>query len=291
MKKLYLFPVIILQVLISGCNRKPDPDILKVITLNIRYDNPNDSLNAWSNRSHIVYNFIRNEKPDLLGLQEVLVHQYEFLDSVLADYRAVGVGRTDGAREGEMNPVFFRKDRFDLIRTRTFWLSDTPEVEGTKAWGANLPRIVTWVELSEKTSLKHFYFFNTHFAHDSDSARTLSAGLLLNKVDSIAAEFPFVITGDFNILISNDGYEILTGPFESIPLLNDTYAVTEKRPVGPAYTFNGFSEETSSGRVDYIFVRNGMKVLEHRTFIKREHGIYISDHWPVMARVSLKPPS
>lgn len=290
MKKLYFVSVIILLALTAGCNKKPDPDILKVITFNIRYDNPRDSLNAWPNRSQMVNEFFKDEKPDLIGMQEVLAHQYEFLDSVLSEYGSVGVGRTDGVKEGEMNPVFYNKERFDLIRTKTFWLSDTPEVAGTKAWGANLPRIVTWVELSEKTSSKHFYFFNTHFAHDSDSARILSSALLLNKVDSISAGFPFLITGDFNMLISSKGYEILTGPYESVPLINDTYAVTEKRPVGPAYTFNGFSEETSAGRIDYIYVKNGMKVLEHRTFIEKEQGIYISDHWPVMARVSLKLP-
>jgi endonuclease/exonuclease/phosphatase family metal-dependent hydrolase len=134
------------------------------MTFNVRYDNPDDSLNSWLNRAKFICNFLNDEKPDLLGMQEVLVHQYEYLDSLLTGYSSVGVGRDDGAREGEMNPVFFRKDRFDLIRTRTFWLSDTPEVAGTKAWGANLPRIVTWVELSEKTTSEHFYFFNTHFA-------------------------------------------------------------------------------------------------------------------------------
>jgi endonuclease/exonuclease/phosphatase family metal-dependent hydrolase len=277
-----------IMVLISGCHKKPDANILKVMTLNIRYDNPEDSLYAWPNRTRIICNFLKNEKPDLLGMQEVLAHQYEFLDSVLTDYSSVGVGRTDGAKEGEMNPVFFRKDRFELIRTRTFWLSDSTEVAGSKAWDSGLPRIVTWTELSEKTTHEHFYFFNTHFAHDSDSARIMSSELLLNKVDSIASGFPFVITGDLNMLISDKGYEILTGPYESVPLLSDTYAVTEKRPVGPAYTFNGFAEDKSSGRVDYVFVRNGMKVLEHRTFIKKERGIYISDHWPVMATVSLK---
>jgi endonuclease/exonuclease/phosphatase family metal-dependent hydrolase len=277
-----------IMVLISGCHKKPDANILKVMTLNIRYDNPDDSLYAWPKRTKIICNFLENEKPDLLGMQEVLPPQYEYLDSVLTDYSSVGVGRTDGAKEGEMNPVFFRKDRFELIRTRTFWLSDSCEVAGSRAWGTDLPRIVTWTELSEKTTHEHFYFFNTHFAHDSDSARIMSSELLLNKVDSIASGFPFVITGDLNMLISDKGYEILTGPYESVPLLRDTYAVTEKRPVGPAYTFNGFAENKSSGRVDYVFVRNGMKVLEHRTFIKKEHGIYISDHWPVMATVSLK---
>ena len=288
MKKLYFFTVLILPVILSGCHKKPDVNILRVMTLNVRFDNPEDSVNDWPKRAHIVSNFVKNEKPDLLGMQEVLANQYNYLDSVLTDYNSVGIGRTDGAKGGEMNPVFFRKDRFELIRTRTFWLSETPEAAGSQSWGANLPCIVTWAELSEKTTHQHFYFFNTHFAHDSDSARIMSSGLLLDKVDSIAAGFPFVITGDLNMLISSKGYEILTGPYESVPLLSDTYAVTEKRPVGPAYTFNGFAEDKSTGRVDYIFVRNGLKVLEYRTFIKKEHGIYISDHWPVMATVSLK---
>ena len=288
MKKFYLFSVIFILVLLPGCNKRSDEDILKVMTFNIRYDNPRDSANAWPNRASFICRFLKDEEPDLIGMQEVLARQYEYLDSVMTDYSSIGVGRSDGAKGGEMNPVFFRKGRFDLIRTRTFWLSDTPEVAGTKAWGAGLPRIVTWVELSEKTTSEHFYFFNTHFAHDSDSARIMSSGLLLDKVDSIASGFPFVITGDLNMVISSKGYEILTGPYESVPLLSDTYAVSEKRPLGPAYTFNGFSDSTSSGRIDYVFVRNGIKVLEHKTFIRKEHGIYISDHWPVMATVSLK---
>ncbi len=288
MKKFSMVHVVLLLVLLTGCNKNSDEAILKVMTFNIRYDNPSDSFNAWPYRASFVCRFLNNEKPDLFGMQEVLARQYDYLDSVMTDYSSVGVGRSDGVKAGEMNPVFFRKERFELIRTKTFWLSETPDSAGSKAWGANLPRIVTWVELSEKNTHEHFYFFNTHFAHDSDSARIMSAALLLNEVDSIADGFPFIITGDFNMLISSKGYEILTGPYESVPLLSDSYAVTEKRPQGPAYTFNGFSESTSAGRIDYIFVRNGMKVLEHRTYIKKEHGIYISDHWPVMATISLK---
>jgi len=291
MKTLYFLSPIILLVLLPGCNRKQDSDTIKVMTFNIRYDNPRDSINAWPNRAPFLCRFIGDEMPDLIGMQEALDHQYEYMDSVLTDYSSVGVGRSDGAKEGEMNPVFFRKDRFDLIRSKTFWLSDSPSVAGSRAWGAGLPRIVTWVEQSEKTTQKHFFFFNTHFAHDSDSARIMSSALVLNKVDSITSGFPFVITGDFNMRISAKGYQILTGPFESVPLLTDTYAVSEKRPTGPAYTFNGFSDSISTGRIDYIFVRNGMKVLDHRTFLQKEHGIYISDHWPVMTAVSLKEDS
>lgn len=229
--------------------------------------------------------FISTERPDLLGMQEVLAHQYDYLDSVLAGYGSVGVGRNDGARSGEMNPVFYNKDRFDLVRTKTFWLSPTPELAGSQAWGAGLPRIVTWIELAEKKSHNHIYFFNTHFAHDSDSARVMSSFLLIQKVDSIAGDYPFIITGDFNQLPDSKGYSVLTGPFESVPLLIDAYLISEKRPEGPVYTFNGFSDRIGTGRIDYVFVKAGSAVLEHKTFVIKKEGIYISDHWPVMALV------
>jgi len=257
------------------------------MTLNLRYDNPRDSINAWPIRASIVCNFLKNENPDLLGMQEVLFHQYEILDSVLTDYSSVGVGRNDGAKSGEMNPIFFKKERFDMVRTITVWLSETPGVPGSMAWGASLPRIVTWMELVNKKTHEHIFYFNTHFAHDSDSARIRSSKLLLSKVDSIASGFPFIITGDFNMLPDSKGYAILTGPAESVPLLKDSYAISEKKPEGPRYTFNGFSDKYGSGRIDYIFVKEGLGVLEHRTIIKKDHGIYISDHWPVEAMVSL----
>lgn len=288
MKKLLFITSLLILVIVSGCKKKSDEGLAKIMTFNIRYDNPRDSANAWPNRSLIVSEFLNGEKPDIIGMQEVLNHQYEYLVSVLPDYGSVGVGRSDGAKEGEMNPVFYRKERFDMIRTKTFWLSETPEVAGSMAWGAGLPRIVTWIELADKNTKEHLYFFNTHFAHDSDTARINSSSLLIEKVDSIAEGFPFVITGDLNMLISARGYEILTGPHESVPLLSDTYAVSKRRHIGPAYTFNGFSDNTSAGRIDYIFVRNGMEVLENRTIIKKEHGVFISDHWPVVAVISLK---
>ncbi len=288
MKKGFYYFIIILIYVLTGCSNDSYKDSIKVMTLNIRYDNPRDSLNAWPNRTSIVSNFIQNEKPDLFGMQEVLDHQYEYLDSVLKDYGSVGVGRNNGAKTGEMNPVFFRKERFDIVRTKTFWLSETPEVPGSQAWGAGLPRIVTWIEIADKTNHEHLYYFNTHFAHDSDSARIMSSKLLLNKVDSIASGFNFIITGDFNMLPSSAGYAILTGPAESVPILRDSYIISEKKPDGPIYTFNGFSDKPGNGRIDFIFVKDGLKVFDHKTIIKKERNVFISDHWPVEAVISLK---
>jgi endonuclease/exonuclease/phosphatase family metal-dependent hydrolase len=288
MKKLFIYIIVIFFFILTGCSRESEKNAIKIMTLNVRYDNPRDSINAWPNRALQVCNFISNEKPDILGMQEVLWRQYEVLDSVLTDYSSVGVGRNDGARAGEMNPVFFRKERFDMVRTITFWLSDTPDVPGSKGWGASLPRIVTWMELVDKNSHEHFFFFNTHFAHDSDSARIMSSKVLLNEVKKIAEGFPFIITGDFNMLRTSSSYAILTGPTESVPLLKDSYVISQKKPQGPTYTFNGFSDKPGTGRIDYIFVRDGMKVLDHSTVIKKEKGIFISDHWPVKSTILIK---
>ena len=287
MKRLPINLVVIYFIVVCGCSHKSRESDLKIITLNVRYDNPQDSIYAWPKRASQVCNFIINEKPDIIGMQEVLWHQYQVIDSVLTDYSSVGVGRDDGARQGEMNPVFFRKEKFDMVRNITFWFSDTPEIAGSMKWGASLPRIVTWLELVNKNTHKHFFFFNTHFAHDSDSARLMSSKMLLKEVNKIAEGFPFVISGDFNMPPTSRGYSILTGPNESIPLLKDSYVITEKGPSGPVCTFNGFTDKIKTARVDYIFVRNGMRVLEYRTVIKKEHGIFISDHWPVEVIVSI----
>jgi endonuclease/exonuclease/phosphatase family metal-dependent hydrolase len=272
----------------AACSRRSGKDSVTVMTLNLRYDNLHDSLNAWPNRINQVFKFINTEKPAIVGMQEVLWNQYETLDSLLIDYASEGKGRDDGARGGEMNPVFFRKDRFDMIRTITFWLSDSPEVPGSKGWGASLPRIVTWVELADKKSHDHLYFFNTHFAHDSDSARVMSSKILLKEVEKIAGNFPFIVAGDFNMSPSSTGYAILTGPDESVPLMKDSYVISAKKPFGPAYTFNGFSDKPGTERIDFVFVRNGIDVLSHSTFIRKDNDIFISDHWPVEAIVSFK---
>jgi endonuclease/exonuclease/phosphatase family metal-dependent hydrolase len=288
MKKIYIYSIAVLFFGLGISSCRSEKDMVKVMTFNIRYDNPDDSLNSWTNRSNQVYDFINDEKPDIIGMQEVLLNQYGMLDSVLTNYSSVGVGRDDGSKGGEMNPVFYRKDKFDMVRTITFWLSDSISLPGSKGWGASLPRIVTWMELVDKSSHEHFFFFNTHFAHDSDSARIMSSRIILNEVVKIAGSSPFIITGDFNMLPQSSGYGILTGPDESVPVLKDSYLISEQKPTGPDFTFNGFSDKPGDGRIDYIFVRSGMKVHDHKTIPHKDKNVYISDHWPVEATIFLK---
>lgn len=286
MKDFILVVTFLTLILFSGCSGKNEDRNLTVMTFNIRYDNPRDSINAWPNRVGIVCELLKKEKPDLLGLQEALWYQYEEIDSAISGYSSVAKGRDDGKKKGEMNPVFYNVNRFDLVRDNTFWLSETPDKPGTKGWGASLPRIVTWVELTDKKTHESLYYFNTHFAHDSDSARIMSAGILLKEVKSIAGKNRFVITGDFNMSPESKAYSVLTESSSSRSVLKDSYIISHTKPEGPAYTTNSFRDRPGKSRIDYIFVRKGMKVLNTSVIVKKEGPVFVSDHWPVKAVIN-----
>lgn len=278
-----LIPVLICCLFfLSTCSNTVN---LKVISFNIRYDTERDGTNAWPNRKEIATGFLKEEAPDIFGLQEALWHQYSYIDSCLTGYASVGAGRDDGDRKGEMNPVFYSVDRFDLLVSNTFWLSETPGIPGSKGWGAALPRIVTWLKLAEKKSGKEFFYFNTHFSHMSDSARIMSARILREQVYAIAGESDFVITGDFNMLPESEAYNTLTLG-DSNPV-SDCYLISESEPEGVKYTFNGFKDIIGSGRIDYIFTRPGTKVLSFRINNVKPDGLFISDHWPLISVISL----
>ncbi len=280
--------LLIITIAIISCSREKSL-ILDVMSLNIRYDNPGDAPNAWPDRKAFMLSYLQDEAPDILGLQEALWHQYHYLDSALSGYESIGAGRSDGARAAEMTPVFFRRDRFTVLNSSTFWLSETPAVPGSRGWGAVLPRIVTWVELQENSSGKRFFFFNTHYSHMSDSARLMSSGILLQQVEDIAGDMPFVITGDFNMLPDSRAYDRLTEGGSEEALIVDSYTISESEPTGLSYTFNGFRDEEGRGRIDYIFASRGAGVVTHETPSPKQGKLFISDHWPVKATLEFRP--
>ena len=255
---------------------------IDVITFNIRCDNPDDSINAWPNRAPLVAGFINDKIPDLLGMQEVLWHQYRYLDSALIGYGSVAAGRDDGMQMGEACPVFYRLERFSPVNSGTFWLSSSPDVPGSVGWGAALTRIATWVRLYDKTVKDTLLYMNTHFDHISDSARVRSSAVLLEKLKELAGDNNFVITGDFNALPGS----LAIGRMKEGSFAVDSYDISGTAPAGESYTFNGWRDAQGEGRIDYIFVRSGMKVRSHETFRIIEDGVFISDHWPVKATVT-----
>src|SRR5688572_23652685 len=162
-----------------------DATPLRVMSFNIRYDEPRDGENAWPNRKKLVATLIRLHQVDLIGVQEALKGQLDDLSELIPEYAWIGVGRTDGKLGGEFSAILFRKNRFAMLETATFWLSETPHIP-SKGWDAAFPRIVTWAKFSDKQTQRVFFHFNTHFDHRGTRAREESGRLLLRRIDVLA---------------------------------------------------------------------------------------------------------
>jgi endonuclease/exonuclease/phosphatase family metal-dependent hydrolase len=259
---------------------------LRVMTFNIRYNEPRDGVNAWANRKTKVADVIRFHKADLAGVQEAQNNQLKDLENLLPGFAWCGAGRTDGKEDGEYSAIFYRKTRFKLLECETFWLSETPEKAGSKGWDADYPRIVTWAKFEDRSGKKTFYHFNTHVDHIGKQARTESSKLLLERIPKIVGKLPFVVTGDFNAAEETNVYKILTGKEEAGNFkLFDARYVSEIGHFGGNSTFNAFKELEPNRRIDYIVVGEGTRVLEHGILSDRWDGLWASDHLPVLAEI------
>jgi endonuclease/exonuclease/phosphatase family metal-dependent hydrolase len=258
---------------------------MRVMTFNIRFDNPADGLNAWVNRKQKVADVIRFHKADIVGVQEALVTQLRDLENLLPDFAWCGVGRSDGKEGGEFSAILYRKSRFQMIDNRTFWLSETPDVPGSKSWDAAITRIVTWAKLKDRSTGKKFFAINTHFDHVGQRARVESALLILKKIEGIAKKTPFVLTGDFNIQRDNEAYRTIAAGTAAVRLA-DARTVSKNGHFGGDSTWNAFKELEPGRTIDYIFVREGVKVFEHGVLSDRWNGLWASDHLPVIAEIA-----
>ena len=256
---------------------------LRVMTFNIRYDEPRDGVNAWPNRKQKVADVIRFHKADLVGVQEALLTQLRDLEKLMPGFAWCGVGRTDGKESGEYSAILYNKSRFQLVQTDTFWLNDTGKV-GEKGWDAALPRIVTWAKFKDRVSGKTFVHFNTHFDHVGEKARAESSSLILKKAGEIHGKGPFIVTGDFNVTETSGAYKTIVAGTPAIKVVDTRYASINGHFGGDS-TFNAFKELEPGRIIDYIFVREGIKVFEHGTLSDRWNGLWASDHLPVLAEI------
>jgi endonuclease/exonuclease/phosphatase family metal-dependent hydrolase len=257
--------------------------LLRIATYNMRYDNAGDSLNPWKDRLPVITQMTRFHDFDIVGGQELLHHQVEGLEKNLTEYGYSGVGRDDGATKGEYSPVFYKKDKFNVLDKGTFWLSETPDKPG-KGWDASLPRICSWIQLQERASGKKFFLFNTHFDHRGQQARKESARLIVAYVKKIAGKSPAILTGDFNFDQSHENYTRIN----SSGTLRDCFDLA---PIKMTHngTSNGFNVSgITDRRIDHIFVTPGIEVKRYGILTDSYKGKFPSDHFPVMVVVDIK---
>ena len=272
MKRLLFFLLLYVSYALGAQEARNE---VKVISFNIRNSSEmserQDGSYYWTYRKDAVAKMLVAERPDAIGLQEALIDQIAFLDSALVDYQRVGVGRDDGATEGEWMAIYFRRDRFDLVKSATYWLSETPD-KPSRGWDAACRRTVTVVQLRDRISGKDWVYMNTHLDHVGKTARAESTKQLRKLADEWDA-VPIVIGGDMNSTLEDTIFLSLTEA--GLLSARDLAPISDNK-----LTYNAYGKGKAQ-QIDHFFVRN----LRPETFrtLDGNYGVpYVSDHYPVM---------
>lgn len=254
---------------------------LSLMTYNIKLDYPKEGENSWANRKPFFINQIKFHEPDILGVQEAMPNQMKDMSELLEDYDYVGVGRDDGNDEGEYSAIFYNKNKFEVFKSSTFWLSKTPN-EVSMGWDAVCNRICTYALFEEKSSKQKFWVFNTHFDHVGVEARNNSAILIIEKIKEFNNEnLPVILSGDFNMEESNESIQFIEEH------LTDSKDVA-KLTFGPTGTFNNFEfDKPVTRRIDFIFVSPQIKIDKYGVLSDSWDCKYPSDHLPVFVKLNL----
>jgi len=254
---------------------------LNVMTFNIRYGTAQDGDDQWTKRREQLFALLRERRPDVIGLQEALDFQIDEIVAAVPGYAYVGVGRSDGKRKGEYAAILYRAARLSARRSDTFWFSDTPTVPGSTSWGNRIERICTWAYFEDRDGAP-FYVFNVHLDHESQPSRERSAALLLERVKARTPSAPAIVTGDFNAGEQNAAIATMRRA------VRDTFR--ERSPnATDVGTFTAFKLGATAGdKIDYVFVSEGVEVLDAGIVRSSQGGRYPSDHFPVTALVRVQ---
>ena len=264
------------------------PPPLRVMTFNLRYDNPGDGPNAWPHRRDWVAGLVRFHEADVIGVQEALASMLRDLDTRLPGFARVGVGRTDGREKGEYSAILYRTDRLELLDSGTFWLSPTPEVVGSKGWDAAIERVATWSRFRDRRTGCPYLHLNTHFDHIGEQARQESARLIRRRLATLSQGLPVIVTGDLNSNPQSGGYRILTRDTltDAVPPLLDAMTASRTGHYGPTSTWEAFKALEPGQRIDYVLVSPRVTVLSHGILPDSWDGRFPSDHLPVLATLA-----
>lgn len=271
---LFIVMLFVLPVSLKAGNDDKGQNVLKVMSYNIRYGTGKDGTNSWNLRYVATAEMLKDQMPDVFGVQEALSFQIDFIEENFRDYKCVGVGRDNGKKEGEHMSIFWNKNTVSMSKWGTLWLSETPE-KPSMGWDAACYRTATWALMKCKKTGRKFYFVNTHLDHVGVEARRKGLQLIVDRIAEINPEgLPMVLTGDFNMTPDSKELEDLDNVMDS------ARRIAEKTDSHD--TFNGWGKST--GIIDYIYVSGFSSCPEYQTVIKRyADRKFISDHYPVTA--------
>lgn len=254
---------------------------MKIATFNLRCDNDYDAENRWEFRKGLVLDKLDAEKPDAVGFQEVTPAMADFLKRWMKEYLFVGCGRGP-AYDGENNMIGLRMDRFELMSLETFWLSDTPDVPGSRyACQSECPRVCTHVLLRTLDTNRLFHLYNTHLDHVSDEARVLGARAVMAhmKRDLARHDLPVILMGDMNAAPDSEPIGVF--------LTDPDVRLTHQTPGFPA-SWHDFGRRPEQPQIDYIFTRGFSAEQAPVAWNDRPFGKYLSDHEALCAFLAME---
>ncbi|UAL32118.1 endonuclease/exonuclease/phosphatase family protein [Nocardioides rotundus] len=264
------------------------PPYLHAMSFNIRYDREGSTSpgepDYWPERAPLVTEFLKKEKPTILGVQEAEWNQLPAVEAGLGDsYRMLGYGRAGGSA-GEYSSIFYDARRLEALGWDQYWLSDTPDVIGSATWGNRVTRIVTWVRFNDRETGKEFVHINSHFDHQSENARVRSAETVRDQI--AALDVPVVFTADVNAAAEDSApYDVLVTDGG----LQDTWLAAAEQLTPRVGTFPNYGTPDPEGvKIDWILVTPGVEVLEAaiNTWTSKDDR-WPSDHTPVQALLRL----
>lgn len=270
MKNVLSFLLAAIVLLPVSCARK---DTVRVMSFNIRYGKANDGENSWDNRKTAVIAMLDAVKPDIVGMQEVLPFQQDYVVEQCHRFEAYGIGRNDGV-EGERMTVLYNKEVLALEEYGTWWLSETPDVP-SKGWDASLPRTATWVLMKDLRCGKEFYLVDTHLDHRGVEARKNGLALVMEMIKEMNPDIPLVLMGDFNVEPGDPCLDDVER------LMNNARKVAKKSDA--TFSFNGYQPEPQK-EIDYIYFNGFKGALDFRVVTESyDNKPFISDHYPIVS--------
>ena len=264
---------------VQGFEAKEE-NTMRIMSFNIRCTNVGSD--SWEDRIGIVSQTMLESEADSIGVQEATPEWMNTLKETIGDkYAYVGVGRDDGDDEGEYSAVFYLKDKYTVVDSGTFWLSETPDVP-SRGWDAACIRLCTWVHLENKETGEQYVHMNSHFDHVGISARKNSVDMIIERAKQFT-DIPVVFTADMNVVEGSDNYN----QFITSDYFDDT---KYHAPDSMSYcTYHDTKPQLHKGDViDYVMINDGFEALTYKVVTEGIDGRFVSDHYPIYADIVIK---
>ncbi|MEE1320061.1 MAG: endonuclease/exonuclease/phosphatase family protein [Acutalibacteraceae bacterium] len=265
------------EIVIDGVPEKAE-GTTRIMSFNVRC--ANDGVQTITNRGKVSAEMLKVYMPDSFGVQECTPRWKRIIKRAVGDkYASVGRARDFYGPFTEYSSIYYLKDKYNLIDSGTFWLSETPDKAYTKSFNSMCYRIATWAVLENKETGERYTHINTHLDHKLDSTRDAQMKVLIEQVLKITGEGKVVMTGDFNAYEDSSVYAVACESFD------DTKYIAKNTDKGPTFTKYGTKEDNGRGAIDFIFVSKGVKAESYKIIRNTVEGIYPSDHFPIVADI------